>query len=172
MLYKLSIVILSVFLWYSSTAGAEKVEARSGNTAVGSPGAPFSTILLNGEQWQLMQEGTTQVLVFTDSLCPYRHLPECESKLAKLKTLYKQFSSESRWLTVVKEYYVTKDVVNDYIKRFNIEYPATWDQGNELFSLYKINNTPYVVVIDKKGNISWRGDQIDEDLSATLARLK
>lgn len=172
MLYKLCILILSGFIWYSSTAGAKKVEARSGNAVVSSPADPFSATLLNGEQWKLKKKGAMQVLVFTDSLCPYRHLPECESKLKKLNTLYKQFSSDSRWLTVVKEYYVTKDAVNDYIKRFDIEYPATWDQGNELFSLYKINNTPYVVIIDKKGNISWRGDQIDEDLSATLARLK
>lgn len=164
-------MIISCFVWYSSMADAQQFESRENSATIGSPSLPFSATLLNGKKWKF-KEGVPQVLIFTDSLCPYRHLPECEIKLEKLNILYKQFSSNSRWLTVVKKYYVTKDVVDNYINRFDIKYPATWDQKNELFSLYKVHNTPYVIVIDIKGNIVWRGDQINDDLSSTLAKLK
>ncbi len=158
--------------WYSSVASAAQIEARTGNAAVGAPAAPFTTTLLDGKEWQLKESGAAQVLVFTDSLCPYRHLPGCENTLEKLNGLYQQFSADSRWLTVVKEFYVTKEVVEDYVQRFNIKHPATWDQGNNIFSHYQVKNMPYVVVVDKQGNVAWRGDQVDESLTATLEGLR
>lgn len=108
------------------------------------------------------------VILFSDSLCPYMHLPNCEQKLTAFKQFKAQHQQAFNWLQVVKGYYVDENHVRRYLKNFGLTLPTIWDQNNHLFSHYKVFGSPYLLILDKQGNLLFRGENFSTHLSNAL----
>lgn len=111
------------------------------------------------------------VILFSDSLCPFRHLPQCEQKIAVFNDLVSRYKDKAQWLQIVKGYYVDEQHVLGYVERFNIEVPTVWDTDNKIFADYQVFGNPYLIIVDQQGQISYRTEEFDQDLSKVVKSL-
>lgn len=115
------------------------------------------------------ESGKPMVLLFSDSLCPFHHLPNCEAELAAFNRMVETFGNQVQWLQVVKGYYTDIDSVKSYNRKFGLNIDTLWDQSNQVFKDYGVHANPYVVVIDNQGDIVYRKDDFVDDLSQVLS---
>lgn len=107
---------------------------------------------INLANWYRHNQGGR--IVFLDSLCPMPHFPGCEQQLQQLSQQLKQ--SDQGWLGVVSGFYVSPDVVQDFLQRFDLSLPVVFDHGNQLFGQFGVLATPYVVEVDRQGHLAQR----------------
>ncbi|MEI5640073.1 MULTISPECIES: TlpA family protein disulfide reductase [unclassified Pseudoalteromonas] len=98
-----------------------------------------------------------RVLFFSDSLCPFQHIPDCEIRIKQNNQLVD--SSRYPVVTLIKPFYVEEQNARDYQRRFKIEHDIVFDHHNEVFSQFEIRELPYWVVQDKHGDVIYRGNQ-------------
>ncbi|WDD98030.1 TlpA family protein disulfide reductase [Thalassomonas actiniarum] len=111
------------------------------------------------------------VLMFADSLCPLPHFPNCQQEIAEFNRLARKYADKLDWLQVVKGYYVDEAHVKRYIERFAITAPSIWDRKNKIFTDYQVFANPYVVVINRRGEIVFRKDDFSAELESQLLTL-
>lgn len=111
------------------------------------------------------------VIMFSDSLCPFRHLPNCENKIKEFNRLQAKFGNQLSWLQIIKGYYVDKAHVQGYLKKFKINATNIWDVDNKIFTDYEVFANPYIVVLDKNGEIVFRKDAFVEELEQVLSPM-
>ncbi|MCG7551115.1 hypothetical protein [Pseudoalteromonas sp. Of7M-16] len=95
-----------------------------------------------------------QVLFFSDSLCPFQHIPACEKRIAQNNQLAKK--RPEKFLTVIKPFYVDEHSAYAYKKRFAVQHDMVFDTYNQLFEYYQITELPYWVVFDTQGKVIYR----------------
>ncbi|KZN60761.1 hypothetical protein N473_23830 [Pseudoalteromonas luteoviolacea CPMOR-1] len=95
-----------------------------------------------------------QVLFFSDSLCPFQHIPDCEKRIEQNNQLAQH---NKNVLTVIKPFYVDKQSARHYQQRFRVKHDIVFDTHNQLFEQYQINELPYWILLDNKGKILYRG---------------
>ncbi|PHI37332.1 hypothetical protein CBQ28_10010 [Pseudoalteromonas sp. GCY] len=111
-------------------------------------GTPFSIATINSQY---------RVLFFSDSLCPFQHIPACEMRIKQNNQLAD--SSAYPVVTVIKPFYVEEQSARDYQQRFEVKHDIVFDHHNEVFSQFEIRELPYWVVQDKHGEVVYRGNQ-------------
>ncbi|MEJ6473617.1 hypothetical protein [Pseudoalteromonas piscicida] len=111
-------------------------------------GTPFSIVPIDSEY---------RVLFFSDSLCPFQHIPACETRIKQNNQLVD--SSRYPVVTLIKPFYVDEQSARDYQRRFQIKHDIVFDHHNEVFSHFDIRELPYWVVQDKQGDVIYRGNQ-------------
>ncbi|WDE10801.1 TlpA family protein disulfide reductase [Thalassomonas haliotis] len=111
------------------------------------------------------------VLLFADSLCPLPHFPDCQQEIAEFNRLSQKYADKMDWLQVVKGYYVDERHVKSYLERFAITAPSIWDRENKIFTDYQVFANPYVVVINRRGDIVFRRDDFTATLESRLLTL-
>ncbi|AOT10101.1 TlpA family protein disulfide reductase [Pseudoalteromonas luteoviolacea] len=98
-----------------------------------------------------------QVLFFSDSLCPFQHIPDCEKRIEQNNQLAQH---NKNVLTVIKPFYVDKQSALNYQQRFGVKHDIVFDTHNQLFEQYQINELPYWVLLDNKGKTLYRGTNV------------
>lgn len=99
-------------------------------------------------------------LVFIDALCPMPHFPDCESKLAQVNELIKADNSR-HWLGVVNSYYVNEEFAQQFAEKFSLKLPLIFDQDNEIYRVYDVYASPYLIKINRQGLIESRSDVLN-----------
>ncbi|BBN83251.1 hypothetical protein PA25_32360 [Pseudoalteromonas sp. A25] len=112
---------------------------------------------LSGKQYDFNQAHNARLILFADALCPAQHLPMCEQKAKQHETL--SIPSSIAKLTVIKPFYVSKDMVHSYQQRFASQHPVLFDAHNALFRRYKVTGLPYWLLLSKDNQILYRGEQ-------------
>ncbi|MDK1290289.1 TlpA family protein disulfide reductase [Pseudoalteromonas umbrosa] len=100
---------------------------------------------------------TYKVLFFSDSLCPFQHIPNCEKRIEQNNQLAQQ---NDRVLTVIKPFYVDKQNALNYQQRFEVKHDIVFDTHNQLFEQYQITELPYWVLLDNEGKTLYRGTNV------------
>ncbi|ASP38705.1 hypothetical protein CHH28_08430 [Bacterioplanes sanyensis] len=132
---------------------------QAGDTA---PSAVVTT--MTGEKIDLAswyQQNQGGRIVFLDSLCPMPHFPGCEQELQQLSQTLKH--SSQGWLGVMNGFYVSQDIAEAFLQRFDLSLPVVFDQNNQLFGRFGVLSTPYVVEVDADGKLAQR-----QSLAASL----
>lgn len=124
------------------------VAKKSDTFALTKPDGSTASLTLNGKK---------QVLFFSDALCPFQHLPNCEEKIKQNNGLIEQTTLPVT--TIVKPFYITNHEVKSYQQRFHVNHPIFMDSTNSLFQKFEITSLPYWLVINEKGNPTYRGEK-------------
>ncbi|NOU51363.1 hypothetical protein HG263_12570 [Pseudoalteromonas sp. JBTF-M23] len=111
----------------------------------------------NGKPHHFGHHGNSQVLFFSDALCPFQHLPKCEQKIKANNRLVDL--SEIPVKTVIKPFYITSQDVASYQQRFKLNHPVILDAHNQLFQKYEITSLPYWIVLNSDDKIIYRGEK-------------
>ncbi|KZN54856.1 TlpA family protein disulfide reductase [Pseudoalteromonas luteoviolacea] len=98
-----------------------------------------------------------QVLFFSDSLCPFQHIPDCEKRIEQNNQLAQH---NKNVITVIKPFYVDKQSALNYQQRFGVKHDIVFDTHNQLFEQYQITELPYWVLLDNKGEVLYRGTNV------------
>ncbi|MCF2860274.1 hypothetical protein L1286_22590 [Pseudoalteromonas sp. SMS1] len=107
-----------------------------------------------------------RVLFFSDSLCPFQHIPDCQHRIAQNNELARH--KPESILTIIKPFYVDEQSAQDYKKRFNINHHIVFDAQNQLFTQFEITDLPYWVVQDGNGKVIYRGAQVPQKYYLSL----
>ncbi|KZN57063.1 TlpA family protein disulfide reductase [Pseudoalteromonas luteoviolacea] len=99
-----------------------------------------------------------QVLFFSDSLCPFQHIPDCQQRIRQNNQL--AINSPKNVLTIIKPFYAEQASALSYKKRFDVNHHIVFDAQNQLFSHFKIRDLPYWIVQDATGKVVYRGNQV------------
>ncbi|GLX79924.1 hypothetical protein tinsulaeT_32640 [Thalassotalea insulae] len=153
-----------MFFWFTYSANAyNQMSITSDISAETLSGAPIS--------YKMNALDKPLLILFSDSLCPFHHLPNCEAKIEKFKQVAQLFDTKVNFLQVVKGYYVTQNDVINYNKKFNIKVSTIWDTENKLFKLYNVFSNPYAILINKSGKITYRKDDFIGELAKEIGHL-
>lgn len=98
-----------------------------------------------------------RVLFFSDSLCPFQHLPNCENKIKQNNQLAATVPYPV--VTVIKPFYVDIQSAYDYQERFEVKQDIVFDHHNAVFSRFGIHELPYWLVQNQQGQVIYRGNQ-------------
>jgi peroxiredoxin len=115
----------------------------------------FSITTLDGKAFNLIDyRGKKKVhLVFWATWCP-----ACTDKVPELKKMYNnKTSNDVKFLAINVGSNDSLKKVNKYIKKHKIKYAAAFDKGSKISTAYEIYGIPSQFVIDKKGNIQYKG---------------
>ena len=109
-------------------------------------------------QGQIQQD--YRVLFFSDSLCPFQHIPDCQHRIRQNNELANH--KPERILTIIKPFYADEQSAHNYKKRFDINHHVVFDAHNQLFTQFEITDLPYWVVQDGNGKVIYRGAQVPQ----------
>ena len=163
-----SIALIAIFTLLAASISTAKTATKEGEwgkniIAETIHGKPF--------EYRVKKQNKPVVLLFSDSLCPFHHLPNCENELAEFNRLVKKHGDKVKFVQVLKAYYTDKDTILGYNKKFNIDVPTVWDTDNRIFSNYGVFANPYVVLLDKNGRVSFRRDDFIAELDGKITGL-
>ncbi|MBS1835059.1 MAG: redoxin domain-containing protein [Acidobacteria bacterium] len=109
--------------------------------------------------------GGVTVVAFTSTRCPVSGMYQ-----QRLNDLYREFSSKGVAFVVVNANSNEPPAeIQKYSKQASLPYPVYKDFHNRLADAYEIESTPEVVVLDRAGEVRYRG-AIDD--SSNPARVK
>ncbi|MBD1581865.1 TlpA family protein disulfide reductase [Pseudoalteromonas sp. S16_S37] len=111
----------------------------------------------NGKAHHFGPSSNSQVLFFSDALCPFQHLPKCEQKINANNQLVDL--SEIPVKTIIKPFYITAQDVTSYQQRFELNHPVILDAHNQLFQKYEITSLPYWIVLNSDDKVIYRGEK-------------
>ncbi|WP_105167158.1 redoxin domain-containing protein [Pseudoalteromonas sp. T1lg23B] len=111
---------------------------------------------LSGAQYNFKAHAAkARLILFSDALCPARHLPHCEHKAIQHNEITLPDTMEK--LTVIKPFYVSLADVKSYQERLRVNHPVLFDQHNALFRRYGVTSLPYWLILDKHQQVIYRG---------------
>ncbi|WP_125718631.1 TlpA family protein disulfide reductase [Pseudoalteromonas rubra] len=114
---------------------------------------------LSGRPFDPTRPGTGfRVLFFSDSLCPFQHIPNCEHRIAQNNHL--SANIDYPVVTVIKPFYVDQTQVSAYQQRFNVNHEIVFDSHNQLFRHFEVTDLPYWVVQNRQGKVVYRANQV------------
>lgn len=130
-----------------------------------------SGVLINGGEFNYLAKTANKplVILFSGSLCPLPHLPNCEAEVKAFNELHNKYEDDFVWLQVVKGYYSNKTIVKKYLAKFGMKVDTIFDTNNSIFQQFKVHAIPYVVVVES-GTITYRKDDFVNDLGSVLQR--
>ncbi|OHU84746.1 MULTISPECIES: hypothetical protein [Pseudoalteromonas] len=110
---------------------------------------------LSGAQYSFkVHSKNIRLILFSDALCPARHLPHCEHKAMQHNEI--RIPDNMEKLTVIKPFYVSLQDVKNYQKRLRVNHPVLFDKHNALFRRYGITSLPYWVILDNNNQVVYR----------------
>ncbi|KZN60426.1 TlpA family protein disulfide reductase [Pseudoalteromonas luteoviolacea] len=96
------------------------------------------------------------VLFFSDSLCPFQHIPHCQQRIAQNNQLAEQIPDKI--LTIIKPFYADETSARNYQQRFQVNHQMTFDHQNQLFRYFEVSELPYWIVQNSQGAVIYRGN--------------
>ncbi|ALU43635.1 TlpA family protein disulfide reductase [Pseudoalteromonas rubra] len=114
---------------------------------------------LSGQHFDPTKPGAGfRVLFFSDSLCPFQHIPDCERRIAQNNHLSEQINYPV--VSVIKPFYVDQAQVSAYQQRFKVNHEILFDSHNQLFRYFAVTELPYWVVQNKQGKVIYRANRV------------
>jgi len=151
---RLPYAVLFLFLFTTAQA-AWAVE-------VGDAAPSFKLKTAKGDLFDLgVVKGNNPVLlIFWATWCPV-----CKEEVPKVKDFHNEFGPKGLKILAI-------DVgINDsvkrmgkYITKYDMTYPAAFDNGSKVTNLYGVMGTPTIFIIDRKGTVRYRDAKLPDDL--------
>ncbi|MCG7536167.1 hypothetical protein [Pseudoalteromonas sp. OOF1S-7] len=114
---------------------------------------------LSGQQFDPARPETgLRVLFFSDSLCPFQHIPDCTQRITQNNRL--AATIDHPVVTVIKPFYVDQAQAKAYQERFKVNHEVVFDSHNQLFSRFEVTELPYWLVQDSQGKVIYRANQV------------
>ena len=151
-------LILTLFISFTNSAFADKPDA-------GDLAPDFTISQLDGSNFKLSDyKGKKSVyLIFWNTWCGY-----CLKKVPKLKQTQKTLSDDIVIIAVNTTKEDSIEEIDEFIKKFNVNYPIAFDYGKKVTDLYNVWGTPTEFIIDINGVVRYR-DDVPEKLEDYLA---
>jgi peroxiredoxin len=130
------------------------------------PAMDFNLKDLNGTSVQLSKfKGEKPVLLyFWATWCPY--CVEAKPQIAKIREEFTPAQLEILGINVGQSESLEK------LKRYQQGHPVSWpilfDDGSKVSRTYQVQGIPLFVVVDKAGNITYRGNALPPDIKQYL----
>jgi len=92
------------------------------------------------------------LVIFWATWCTY-----CAQELPDLKTFYREQKDKVEIIVITSG--ESKEIVRDYIKEKNVNFPMFLDKNRAVWNTYAIRGTPTHVLVGKNGNVitAWPG---------------
>lgn len=150
----ISVVILS---GCKSKEPAEEPEASK-------KGPEFTLKSFDGKEVSLSDyKGKIVVLEWFNDECPYvRYHYDTVHTMVELANKYK--AKNVVWLAINSTNHTTPQQNKDFAAKHNLPFPILDDRPGNVGRAYGATNTPHMFIIDKKGNIAYKG-AIDNNTS-------
>ncbi len=111
----------------------------------------FKTKLLNGETFELLdQRGKVVILNIWATWCP-----PCVEEMPDLVDIHEKYQEEGLVILGVSIDKQGKSVVVPFVKKYNVTYPVTIDDGTIMSKYGPIIGIPTTYIIDKEGNLRY-----------------
>ncbi len=150
--YLLMIMIISGLAWPMAGFAAEVGEAAPDFVLKKTDGVEIRSDAIKGENPLMM--------VFWATWCP-----NCKEEIPKLKEIYAAFKPRGLDLLAVNVgVNDSLERTNRYMKKYDIAYPVSFDEGSAVTRRFKILGTPTVIIIDKSGVVRYRASRVPDDL--------
>lgn len=143
-----------------TTVGKNEV-ARG--TSIGQVAPDFDLEKVDGTRISFKElDGSPAVLVFWTAWCPV-----CKEEAPHINRLAAEF--EPKGVKVVGINIGESDArIAEGIKDFGIKYAVAKDKDTSVSRAYKVIGTPTVVILDKRGQVQYFGNELPKDYAATL----
>lgn len=154
-------VVVGLFLLLAATAGA---------VGVGDPMPEFELKTLDGKtiRSEDVKGHSPMVLMFWATWCPY-----CVREVPKFKELYSEYGPKGMvFLAVNPGINDSEAKIENFIKKYKIEFPVAMDKGAAVTKKFKVRGAPTFIVVDKGGVIRYRGATVPADLGEHFAALE
>lgn len=176
---KIAMVLALVWIGYSAacSVSTEQKPVASGTniqtqevkrgTAIGNIAPDFELAKFGGDGNISLKglEGNPAVLVFWTAWCPV-----CKEEAPHINKLASEF--EAKGVKVVGINIGESDArVTEGIKDFGIKYAVAIDKDASVAKSYKVVGTPTVVILDKKGTVTYFGNELPKDYSDRLNKI-
>jgi peroxiredoxin len=153
-IFFLTLILGSVWLWWSRAPVDAVGTVRKPEPAVGHPAPDFALTTLAGEPFMLSDAaGTPVVLNFWATWCA-----PCRNELPALQDAAERY--EGRVLIVGVDQGEAADVVQSFVDEFSLTYPIPMDADGEVGHRYNVRGLPTTFFIDSNGLIRdiWSGE--------------
>src|SRR5258708_35454127 len=161
-----SLLLLAVLMLDSGRSGGSEWSTKTDPP----PRLDFSLLDTDGIVHSLRTnpEGTALVLVFISTECPIAngYLPELNRQFAAARGA----ETKIEFYGVISSHSTTRAVAAKHATEFKIEFPLLFDASGELADALRPTHTPEAFVVDREGQLAYRG-RID-DLYADLGKKR
>jgi peroxiredoxin len=153
-----SVIILCVF-FLSSCSGNHTDSAQPGSPGHDKAHA-FTLNDLSGESFSLsdLSGQKSALLIFTTTWCP-----QCVTAIPDLKRMHGNYQGKNLELLAI---YIreSNSKVSEFKARYSLPYRALLDSDASVASLYNVRGVPTFVLMDKNGDIKYKGHNIPENI--------
>ncbi len=109
----------------------------------------------------------SMMLIFWATWCP-----NCKREIPTINQIHNNYKSKGMEVLAINV------GVNDsisrtkkYRKKYGISYPVAFDSSSHISRKFKVQGTPTIIIVDKKGVIRYRSTNVPEDLNTHFKAL-
>ncbi len=107
------------------------------------------------------------MLVFWATWCP-----NCKKEIPDLKKIHADFKPKGlEFIAVNVGKNDSADKAKRYIKKYEIQYPAAFDNGGKITKRFKVRGIPTIIIVDKSGIVRYRSTGMPDDLEKRFDSL-
>ncbi|MEW6100705.1 MAG: TlpA disulfide reductase family protein [Candidatus Omnitrophota bacterium] len=96
------------------------------------------------------------LLLFWTTWCPY-----CRKELKSLEEMYPRLKKDG-WEVLAINVGESRERVNNFIKRYTLEFPVLLDKTTDTADLYGILGVPTYIFLNKEEKVVFRGNRFPE----------
>jgi len=128
------------------------------NSAAEEKAVNFSLMDLNNNKVSLSDfKDKPVMLFFWTTWCPY-----CRNELSLLNKKYSSLQEEDIEVLPI-DIGETSSKVASFVKKYKLSYPVFLDKDTKVADAYKLLGVPTYIFINKKGQVSYRGNRFPRD---------
>ncbi|MCP4353460.1 MAG: TlpA family protein disulfide reductase [Desulfobacterales bacterium] len=149
----LLIITLAILFIWSGTDFAANVGEKS-------PDFVLKTIDGTEFRSEEIKDRKPLFLVFWATWCPV-----CKKEIPKVKDIHAAFQPKGLDVLAINV------GVNDslaktkrYANKYKMSYPVSFDEGSKVTKSFKVQGTPTVIIVDRRGIVRYRSAEIPDDL--------
>ncbi|MCK5306596.1 MAG: TlpA family protein disulfide reductase [Candidatus Omnitrophica bacterium] len=161
------VTAVSIFLIITSLVFINILPAKSRNLTVGEKAPDFTLSDTKGNVISLSDyKGKNVVLIdFFTTWCP-----SCVRYMSVVEKFYKRHKKKGLVVLSI-DIEEPVDKVTKVVEKYKISYTMLLDKNGATARDYNVRGVPYVMVIDKKGNIRWIGRLFTKEMKKLVSQL-
>ncbi|MBI2252936.1 MAG: TlpA family protein disulfide reductase [Armatimonadetes bacterium] len=157
----LSIIIVVFCFLYKTGYSAETPQANNKAVNFSLNGLDDNKVILNN----FIEKKKVVLLTFWTTWCA-----SCKEEMPKIIELQNNFKNSGLEILGIN-YEESKLKVKKFAAKYKINYKILLDEEGEVTESYGISGVPYIIIIDKKGEIYYQGNGLPNNYKAILTKL-